>query len=159
LAAARTIGTVQRWNVEDIAWVAGVFEGEGTIRPRRTATHYGAQVSIRMDDEDVIRRIHTILGFGNVYQLAEHRKSGKTVMQYNWQVAAAQDVRQFLTLVMPYLGQRRHLAAEEALANCELVGSNYAHPWTPERRARYAATMARKRAEKTAAAETEATGD
>ena len=56
---------------EDIAWVAGVFEGEGCIRVRKD--RYGAQVSVRMDDRDVIERIHSIMGFGNLYELQERR--------------------------------------------------------------------------------------
>jgi hypothetical protein len=63
------------WKAEDIAWVAGVFEREGTIRVRRG--NYGAQVSIRMDDEDVIRRIHRTMGFGNLYALPERRANGR----------------------------------------------------------------------------------
>jgi hypothetical protein len=133
------------WKAEDIAWVAGVFEGEGCIRVRKGG-HYGAQVSIRMDDQDVIERIHSTMGFGNLYEAQERRAGGRVVTQYNYQLAAAEHVIAFLTAVLPYLGARRRAKAEEAIASAQLTGSNYAHPWTPERRARYAATMARKRA-------------
>lgn len=129
---------------EDIAWVAGVFEGEGTIRVRKG--NYGAQVSIRMDDRDVIERIHSIMGFGNFYETQERRTSGQMVTQYNYQLGSAEHVIAFLEAVRPWLGVRRREKAEEAIASARLIGSNYAHPWTPERRARYAATMARKRA-------------
>lgn len=60
---------------EGIAWVAGVLEG--TIRVRRG--NYGAQVSVRMDDRDVIERIHSIMGFGNFYETQERRTSGRVV--------------------------------------------------------------------------------
>jgi hypothetical protein len=133
-----------RWLAEDIAWVAGVFEGEGTIRIRKG--NYGAQVSIRMDDEDVIRRIHRIMGFGNFYENPERRKNDAVVTQYIWQAASAEHVCAFLAAVWRFLGDRRKARAAEALSTCRLIGNNYAHPWTPERRARYAATMARKRA-------------
>jgi hypothetical protein len=129
---------------EDIAWVAGVFEGEGTIRIRKG--NYGAQVSVRMDDQDVIERIRLIMGFGHVYELEEHRANGRVVIQYNYQLGSADDVIAFLTAVLPWLGARRKEKAEQAIASARLIGNNYAHPWTPERHARYAATMARKRA-------------
>jgi hypothetical protein len=132
------------WKAEDIAWVAGVFEGEGTIRVRKG--NYGAQVSIRMDDQDVIERIHFIMGFGNLYETQERRTSGQMVIQYNYQLGSAEHVIAFLEAVRPWLGARRREKAETAIASARLIGSNYAHPWTPERRARYAATMARKRA-------------
>jgi hypothetical protein len=127
----------------DIAWVAGVFEGEGTIRVRRG--NYGAQVSIRMDDRDVIERIHSVMGFGNFYQTEERRTSGRVVTQYNYQLGSAEYVIAFLTAVLPWLGTRRRAKAQEAMASARLIGSSYAHPWTPERRAKYVATVARKR--------------
>jgi hypothetical protein len=132
------------WKAEDIAWVAGVFEGEGTIRVRRG--NYGAQISIRMDDEDVIRRIHRIMDFGNFYELPERRANGRLITQYNYQIASAEHVCAFLAAVWRFLGNRRKTVAAEALRSARQVGNhNFAHPWTPERRARYAATMARKR--------------
>jgi hypothetical protein len=69
------------WAAEDIAWVAGIFESEGTIRPRRSPPgkkHYGAQVAIRMDDQDVVERIHAIMGFGNLHVVQEARSGGRT---------------------------------------------------------------------------------
>lgn len=131
------------WKPEDIAWVAGVFEGEGCIRARKG--NYGAQVSIRMDDQDVIARIHAIMGFGNFYDIQERRSSGRVVTQYNYQIASAEHVIAFLAAVWKYLGARRRAKAAEAISSARLVGSNYAHPWTPERRARHAATWARNR--------------
>jgi hypothetical protein len=68
------------------------------------------------------------------------------VTQYNYQLGSAEHVIAFLETVRPWLGARRREKAEAAIASARLIGSNYAHPWTPERRARYAATMARKRA-------------
>ena len=129
----------------EIAWVAGVFEGEGTIRVRKG--NYGAQVSIRMDDRDVIERVHSIMGFGNFYEIRERRASGQVVTQYNYQLGSAGHVIAFLEIVRPWLGARRREKAEAAIASARLIGSNYAHPWTPERRARYAAAMLRKRAD------------
>lgn len=68
------------------------------------------------------------------------------VTQYNYQLGSAEHVIAFLEAVGPWLGDRRREKAEAAIASARLIGSNYAHPWTPERRARQAATMARKRA-------------
>lgn len=128
------------WSEVDIAWVAGVFEGEGTIRVRKG--NYGAQVAIRMNDQDVINRVRDIMGFGNLY---ESTCNGKP--QYCYQVASAEHVCAFLTAVWEFLGERRRGKAAEALASARMVSNrNLAHPWTAERRARYAATMAQKRA-------------
>jgi hypothetical protein len=120
---------------------------------------HGAQISIRMDDEDVIRRIHRIMDFGNFYELPERRANGRLVTQYNYQIASAEHVCAFLAAVWRFLGNRRKTVATEALRSARQVGNhNFAHPWTPERRARYAATMARKRADMAAALAADQTG-
>jgi hypothetical protein len=67
------------------------------------------------------------------------------VTQYNYQLADAEGVIAFLAAVMPWLGKRRRETAEQAVASAKLIGNNFSHPWTEERRAKYAATMARKR--------------
>lgn len=133
-----------RWRQEDIAWVAGVFEGEGTIYFNKRG--YSVHTSIRMDDRDVVERIHAIMGFGKFSQRSELRTSGKTVIQYNYQVSTAKDVIVFLEAILPYLGLRRRERALQAIARARLVGSFRYRPWTPERRARHMEAIARRRA-------------
>lgn len=66
----------ENWTRENLAWLAGIFEGEGTIRwtkpapPRSDGRHPGGQsldLSIAMTDEDVLRRIADIAGVGKVF--------------------------------------------------------------------------------------------
>ena|SRR5271166_3393531 len=103
------------WKAEDIAWVAGIFEGEGTINLRKGS--YGARASIRMNDQDVIERVYTIMGFG---RLSCAEQNGKP--QYAYTVDAAEHVCAFLAAVWRFLGKRRKARAAEALASCRQVG-------------------------------------
>lgn len=66
----------KNWTRENLAWLAGIFEGEGTIRwtkaaPKRDdGSHPGGQsldLSIAMTDEDVLRRVAEIAGVGKVF--------------------------------------------------------------------------------------------
>ena len=65
-----------QWTRENLAWVAGIVEGEGTVRwtnpaPKRPdGRHPGGQsldLSVAMTDEDVLRRIVKIFGVGTIF--------------------------------------------------------------------------------------------
>ena len=55
-------------SAEEIAWAAGLFEGEGCIThfPRNSRS-FDLQVALVMTDEDVVRRFDEIVGRGKVY--------------------------------------------------------------------------------------------
>ena len=129
-----------------IAWVAGIFEGEGTIGLPKTG--YSVRASIRMDDRDVIERVYSVMGFGLFRQLAVHRPHDRIVIQYNYQVSSAKQVIAFLEAILPHLGERRRKKALEAIASAHLVGSHKRRPWTPEARAHHMETIARKKAQR-----------
>jgi hypothetical protein len=56
-------------SVVEIAWAAGLFDGEGT------ATICGGQrrLAVKMADEESVRRFHAAIGVGKVYGPYEHR--------------------------------------------------------------------------------------
>lgn len=100
----------------DLAWAAGLFEGEGcfTVSHRKKAGRvYGQLVAtMTMADEDIVRRFHKIVGFGNFYDLGVPKMGNKPV--WRWSVQSRADVRRFYELVEPWLGIRR-LAQGEAV--------------------------------------------
>lgn len=102
------------WKAEDVAWAAGIFEGEGTIVLR--PDYHGARVSIRMNDQDVIERVYAIMGFG---KMSARDCDGKP--QYNYQLDNAEHVCAFLAAVWRFLGSRRKARAAEALVSCQKV--------------------------------------
>jgi len=55
-------------SAEEIAWAAGLFEGEGSITHiGRRGQSFELQVAINMTDGDVIRRFDEIVDRGKVY--------------------------------------------------------------------------------------------
>ena len=88
-------------NVEQAAYIAGLFDGEGSIyyarRPERKKKHNGEgfrysnsmriSMEMTMTDKSVIKWVHDILGVGTVVKKPRKgfRKDGtKYLMQWKW---------------------------------------------------------------------------
>ena len=95
----------------DWAWVAGLYEGEGTCyfhSGQRTTGGWIAQIRIQlaMCDEDVVNRLPEMTGMGKVY----HKNlKGPRKNQWAWVVTNHVDVYMFAKTVWPWLGVRRRL--------------------------------------------------
>lgn len=99
----------------DIAWAAGLFEGEGciSIRPIRGRTRRrSAQLVLTSTDHDVVIRFAAIVGAGRIVGPFS-RPSRKPA--WRWQVESAVGVIRVLRLLNPYLCRRRREKATEAL--------------------------------------------
>lgn len=96
-------------SVTDIAWAAGLFEGEGCIHNR--ASHSIA-VSINMTDKDVLEKLSGIYG-GKITDLKVRQEHWKP--SWIWYLYGA-NAKDFLNDIMPYLGERRKARANEAIA-------------------------------------------
>jgi hypothetical protein len=98
---------------EQIAWVAGVFEGEGTFTYRTYSGTGRRQITLRvvMTDLDVIKRLHTTTGIGNLYgpyvskQLKQDGTNRKS--SYHWAITTQSDVVALGNALYPWLGERR----------------------------------------------------
>jgi hypothetical protein len=53
-------------SAEEIAWAAGLFEGEGSITRFGRSGKFDLRVSLNMTDEDVVRRFDAIVDRGKV---------------------------------------------------------------------------------------------
>jgi|TARA_R100000426_G_C4753168_1_gene84181 hypothetical protein len=102
----------------DIAYIAGLFDGEGSIyyarRPEKKKKHTGKgyrtsmsqriSMEITMTDESVIRWVHEVLGCGTVVRKPRKglRKDGtKYLMQYKWR-CTFRDAYYVCVLLFPY---------------------------------------------------------
>jgi hypothetical protein len=95
----------------ETAWVAGIFEGEGCA----TYSRRQPQITINMSDLDIIQRVKRLVGAGNI--VVDERglkRSGRKTM-YNWRISAQSEVLDFLAQILPQLGSRRTLKAEEII--------------------------------------------
>lgn len=103
---------------KDLAWAAGVFEGEGSIsglgknrlRPR---------LAMNMTDEDVMRRFHEIVGVGYIngpFVPRGLRVDGSPrKQQWRWTADKFEWVQAVLTAFWPWLGDRRRARTVEML--------------------------------------------
>ena len=112
-------------NQSDIAYIAGLFDGEGSInftrRPEKKKKHkdkpgYRMSNSMRismeitMTDEEVVRWVHKLLKVGTVTNKPRKglRKDGtKYLMQYRWR-CTFRDCYQVCTLLWPYAHTKLH---------------------------------------------------
>lgn len=92
----------------EIAWFAGIFEGEGCIATTRSKYPW---LQVAMSDEDVIRRLHSVSGCGTVRALAT--RPGYKPM-WEWRAGKRTDVARLLCAMAPLLGERRRAKALEA---------------------------------------------
>jgi hypothetical protein len=108
-----------------LAWATGIFEGEGTISlSERREGQWHCHLSVTMTDEDVVRRLHSILG-GNV--TGPHTKPSQEGKGYkpfwHWQLSGHDNVGAALNLMWPWLGERRRAKATEARDKTHMVFS------------------------------------
>ena len=98
-------------NETDIAWAAGLFEGEGCIGLNRTNGRSYPQLQINLTDADVIRRFQRIVGgtLNGPYSTQGHKD------RWVW-AANGLHARRVLATLAPFLGERRTARMAEVLA-------------------------------------------
>jgi hypothetical protein len=127
----RTRGCVVRIRTVDIAWFAGIYEGEGCA----TCSAGKPRVQIAMTDRDIILRCQEVFNLGTV--LGPHETAHKP--RWIWGVSSGTATAQILFTIWPFLGERRReqaLLAIDAwkaqqvtpLTHCRRGG----HEYTPE---------------------------
>lgn len=103
--------------MEDTAWAAGLFEGEGSIvtRPQIYHRHPSPTVSLwlRTTDLDVLERFAGVVAYGNITRV--RRRACHTKAQFSWSMSARVEVIRVLDLLYPWFGLRRKEKALEAL--------------------------------------------
>lgn len=94
----------------EIAYLAGIFEGEGSVSVGtvyRGKQHDTLQLIVRvgMSDADVIIRLQQITGVGTISSYQPNRAGSK--MCYRWSVTNRDECDTVLAAIWPYLGVRR----------------------------------------------------
>ena len=107
---------------EKLAWAAGIFEGEGcfcfsaSIKSQKGRGPLHA--SVKMTDEDVVRRFHSIIGLGAVYTVKSRAKklNGEyRKQQWCWQVGSFEDFQAVVAMLWSWLYSRRRAKAKDIL--------------------------------------------
>ena len=94
----------------DLAYLAGLFDGEGCIHIRRNKRHdcpkgvqYQLMVTVRMSSEYLCRFYQMAFG-GRVYQCKKYASAHKTLWQW---VVTSQQTSEFLRVILPYLIEKK----------------------------------------------------
>lgn len=100
----------------DIAWAAGLFEGEGCLSSSRRESHLRPSCVAVMSstDKDVLERFCAIVGVGKVVSRSQSSKLSKK-QAYFWRVGSTVDFFHVCSLFMPYFGERRAARATEIM--------------------------------------------
>jgi hypothetical protein len=114
---------------EDVAWAAGLFDGEGFFRygvrfysavRKATGRGYGQQIGagIQMGEEDVLRRFREVMGFGSIggpYEYGFNKKGEPNRLMWQWTCSSFEKVQATIAMLWPNLGTRRRARAAEIL--------------------------------------------
>lgn len=106
----------------ETGWVAGLLEGEGcfylAMRANRDGTpRPSLAISCCMCDEDVVRRLHAIIGVGAV--TTEIPKNPKWSQSWTWYISRVDLVVPLLRHLRPHMGARRGVKIDAMLAAAE----------------------------------------
>lgn len=96
-----------------MAWAAGLFEGEGSIVLHNDGRR--VLLALGMTDRDVVERFAAIVEAGAVTTLRRDDRAPQYKRMYRWTVGSNAEVVRLLTLMRPWLGDRRGAKADEAL--------------------------------------------
>ena len=84
----------------DRAWLAGLFEGEGSI----TLKNRHAELAITSTDRDVLERVVALTGFGKIYQ---QKRIRNYKVCYRFHLGKSAEVWMFVKWISPWLCERR----------------------------------------------------
>lgn len=133
---------VDNWIMDvNVAWAAGLFEGEGCISWQSRTSRSGRKaprLMMGMTDEDVVLRFKDIIGCGRIYVQIKNRSKPL----YMWQTTNRADFDSASELLEPWLGARRLEKLAEARRIADLPVDDrwefrsqvckHGHEWTPE---------------------------
>jgi hypothetical protein len=102
--------------MHNTAWAAGLFEGEGCMYKTPQGYHY---IQLKMTDLDVVERFREWLGHGNIIRDTGGDKYGHKKV-YQLKVGKGDVVRNALSKMLPYFGNRRAHKALDFLDDIEL---------------------------------------
>ena len=98
---------------EDLAWAAGIFEGEGCIAKQsshRKAWHIG--LSVENTDLELLEKFQRVIGnLGHIYK--RKRRSTKHKRHWVWRTDKFEEVQATISYIWPWLLTRRRERAKE----------------------------------------------
>jgi hypothetical protein len=112
-------GSPREMSREELAWVAGLLEGEGSFTLQKTkykgkVRYIQPRIQVYMTDEDIIHRLRSITGvgyiYGPVYRSGDDGRGSRMEdwsPQYQWIVQRKAHAYWLLYKLLPHMGIRR----------------------------------------------------
>lgn len=98
----------------EIAWVAGIIEGEGCVSLKGKS---GVKILVNMTDEDTIEKLLSITNVGAMR--GPYRWREQHLQYWTWDVGKHADVIPLLRAILPWMSQRRTTKILEALEHSQ----------------------------------------
>lgn len=107
----------------DIAWAAGLIEGEGcfVLSKDKRSNHHKTAIQVEMTDKDTLDKLQNILG-GSIIESnypSKFKRFPNAKPSWRWYQHKQSDVFNTLLRVMPYLSSRRLERAKELFTYLE----------------------------------------
>lgn len=102
-------GNIPIVRTTDLAWAAGLFEGEGCFfyaRPSKAHRYGVAGATLAMTDLDIVERFAEVMGFGLVRKMTNQGPPTRKQM-YVWRAGGFEHVQATAGLLWKWLGPRR----------------------------------------------------
>jgi hypothetical protein len=95
--------------MDNTAWAAGIFEGEGCISIHKANS--SVSLHVKMTDQDIVERFAKAVGVGHLERVSIR---ANTKPLYGWCASSKAEVLAVLDRLQPYFGKRRTERADEA---------------------------------------------
>lgn len=106
----------KHWTGLNLAWAAGLFEGEGCITQakRKDNKFEYRHLTLEMSDKDIVDKFQNILGCGSIrHRIRTDKPNSKPTWQ--WNLTNSVQISAILYAIYPWLGIRRRQKALEAI--------------------------------------------
>lgn len=110
---------------ENLAWAAGLWEGEGCfhlrvqVRSKSKGVDFIRTATMGMTDRDVMERFAAIMGYGN---LRRQKRKAPWKDVWVWHTSRFELVQMTVCLFWPWLCSRRRAAAKDMLEGAAIPG-------------------------------------
>ncbi len=104
----------------EIAWLAGLLEGEACFIWMESKGYGYPRIHVEMTDADVMARVHSYLAKGlprnHLTSYTPKRKDGRNYQKVYRVVIAGRRAAEWMMTLRPLLGERRRAKIDECLA-------------------------------------------
>lgn len=118
----------------ELAWAAGLFDGEGHISARRVKVkpredgveRYGRRLQFRITQKypEVLERFKASVGLGKIYK-QERTHHGAYGPIYTYVIYGRAQIHEVCTLILPWVSPVKHRQITEALAQFDAWGPTH----------------------------------